>query len=52
MKNLIALVLGVAVAGVGSWRLYAGDTPGGAAMLAVGLFLVYRGATGRVRQGL
>lgn len=51
MKNLLAMVLGIVAAGVGIWRLTQGETVGGLLVLGVGLFLVFRGATGTVRQG-
>jgi hypothetical protein len=52
MKNLLALGIGVIALGVGIWRVSIGETGGGAAIALVGAFLVYRGATGKVRQGL
>ena len=51
-KSLLAIVLGIGVIGLGVWRLTSGEgTPGIVACL-VGAFLLFRGVTGTVRQGL
>ncbi len=52
MKRLLAIVIGVGSVGFGAWRLSHGETTGGWVLVAVGLFLLFRGVTGTVRQGL
>ena len=52
MKNLLAIVIGIGAAGFGVWRLTQGETTGGLVVLGVGIFLILRGASGTVRQGL
>lgn len=52
MKNLLAIVLGLGALGVGIWRLTQGELAGGLLIAFVGAFLIFRGATGTVRQGL
>lgn len=52
MKNLLAIALGVVVVGIAVWRLTHGETVGGLVLIAVGVFLLFRGLTGSVRPGL
>jgi len=51
-KNLLAVVLGVGAIGLGIWRLTSGEATMGIVACLVGAFLLFRGATGTVRQGL
>ena len=51
-KSLLAVVLGLGVIGLGVWRLTTGETTMGIVACLIGAFLLFRGATGTVRQGL
>ena len=52
LKSLLAVALGLGALGFGIWRLTSGEAMPGLVACCVGLFLLFRGATGTVRQGL
>lgn len=52
MKNLVAMIAGIVIVGVGIWRLTQGELAGGLVLTVVGGFLLLRGLTGTVRPGL
>jgi len=51
-KNLLAVVLGAGALGLGIWRMTSGQMTAGIVVSLVGVFLLFRGASGTVRQGL
>jgi len=52
VKNLLAIALGLGALGVGAWRLTHGEMTPGVVIALIGVFLILRGVTGTVRQGL
>ena len=52
LKSLLAIVIGLGAIGLGIWRLTSGETTPGIVACLIGAFLLFRGATGTVRQGL
>lgn len=51
-KSALAIAIGVGALGVGIWRITSGEMTMGVVTCLVGVFLLFRGATGTVRQGL
>ncbi len=51
-KSLLAVAIGVGAVALGIWRLSSGETRMGVVACLVGVFLLFRGVTGTVRQGL
>jgi hypothetical protein len=50
-KSLLAIILGLGSIALGVWR-YSTGAPAAIVMVLVGVFLLFRGATGTVRSGL
>jgi len=50
-KSMLAVVVGLGMIGLGIWRLTTGETTMGIVVGLIGAVLLFRGATGTVRQG-